>query len=41
MYSSEILSILSVIPFLAMLNFKNLVFILVNDLKSILNKATF
>ena len=24
-----------------MLNFKNLVFILVNDLKSILNKATF
>ena len=40
-YSSKILSILSFIPFLAMLNFKNLVFILVNDLKSILNKATF
>jgi len=40
-YSSKILSVLSLIPFLAMLNFKNLVFILVNDLKSILNKATF
>ena len=39
-YSSKILSVLSLIPFLAMLNFKNLVFILVNDLKSILNKAT-
>ena len=40
-YSSNILSVLSFIPFLAMLNFKNLVFILVNDLKSILNYATF
>ncbi len=40
-YSSKILSQLSFIPLLAMLNFKNLVFILVNDLKSILNKATF
>jgi PST family polysaccharide transporter len=40
-YSSKILSHLSFIPFLAMLNFKNLVFILVNDFKSILNKATF
>ena len=40
-YSSNILSVLSFIPFLAMLNFKNLVFILVNDLKSILNRATF
>ena len=40
-YSSKILSVLSFIPFLAMLNFKNLVFILVNDLKSILNNATF
>ena len=40
-YSSNILSLLAFIPFLAMLNFKNLVFILVNDLKSILNKATF
>ena len=39
-YSSKILSHLSFIPFFAMLNFKNLVFILVNDLKSILNKAT-
>ena len=40
-YSSKILSLLSFIPFLAMLNFKNLVFILVNDLRSILNRATF
>ena len=40
-YSSNILSLMSFIPFLAMLNFKNLVFILVNDLKSILNTATF
>ena len=40
-YSSNILSVLSFVPFLAMLNFKNIVFILVNDLKSILNKATF
>ena len=40
-YSSNILSLLSFIPFLAMLNFKNVVFILVNDLRSILNKATF
>ena len=40
-YSSKILSHLCFIPFLAMLNFKNLVFILVCDLKSILNKATF
>lgn len=39
-YSSKILSVLSLIPFLATLNFKNLVFILVNDLKSILNRAT-
>ncbi len=40
-YSSKILSILALIPFLAMLNFKNVIYILVNDLKSILNKATF
>ena len=40
-YSSDILSLISFIPFLAMLNFKNLTFILVNDLKFILNKATF
>ncbi len=40
-YSSNILYILSFIPFLAMLNFKNVVYILVNDLKTILNKATF
>ena len=40
-YSSEILSLLSFIPFLAMLNFKNVVYMLVNDLKSKLNKATF
>ena len=40
-YSSNILSILSLIPFLATLNFKNITHILVNDKKSILNKATF
>ena len=40
-YSSKILSILGFIPFLAMLNFKNVIYLLVNDLKSILNKATF
>ena len=40
-YSSKILSILAFIPFFAMLNFKNVIYLLVNDLKSILNKATF
>ena len=40
-YSSEILCLLSFIPFLAMLNFKNVIYILVNDYKSLLNKATF
>ena len=40
-YSSKILSLLSFIPFFAMLNFKNVVFMLVNNLKSKLNKATF
>ena len=40
-YSSKILSILGFIPFLAMLNFKNVIYLLVNDLKSTLNKATF
>ncbi len=40
-YSSKILSILGFIPFLAMLNFKNVVYILINDLKSVLNKSTF
>ena len=40
-YSSEILSLLSFIPFLAMLNFKNVIYILVNDYNSLLNKATF
>ena len=40
-YSSKILSLLSFIPFFAMLNFKNVVYMLVNDLKSKLNKATF
>ena len=40
-YSSKILSILGFIPFLAMLNFKNVIYLLVNDLKFILNKATF
>ena len=40
-YSSNILYILSFIPFLAMLNFKNINYILVNDYKALLNKATF
>mgnify|MGYP001193733273 CR=1 FL=1 len=40
-YSSKILSLLSFIPFFAMLNFKNVVYMLVNNLKSKLNKATF
>ena len=40
-YSSKILSLLSFIPFFAMLNFKNVVYMLVNDFKSKLNKATF
>lgn len=40
-YSSNILSILSFIPLLAMLNFKNIVCILINDFKDLLNKATF
>ena len=40
-YSSNILTILSFIPFLAMLNFKNINYILVNNYKALLNKATF
>ena len=40
-YSSTILSILGFIPFLAMLNFKNVIYLLVNDFKYVLNKATF
>ena len=40
-YSAEILCILSLIPFLAMLNFKNIIYILVYDHKNLLNKATF
>ena len=39
-YSGQILSLLSFIPFLAMLNFKNILIILVNEKKRILNKAT-
>ena len=39
-YSSQILTLLSFIPFLAMLNFKNILLILVNEKKEILNKAT-
>ena len=39
-YSNQILSLLSFIPFLAMLNFKNILLILVNEKKEILNKAT-
>jgi PST family polysaccharide transporter len=38
-YSQEILSLLSFIPFLAMLNFKNIIKILVEEKKIILNKA--
>ena len=40
-YSSKILSLLSLIPFFAMLNFKNVVYMLVYNLKSKLNSATF
>ena len=39
-YSNQILSLLSFIPFMAMLNFKNILLILVNEKKEILNKAT-
>jgi PST family polysaccharide transporter len=39
-YSQEILSLLSFIPFLGMLNFKNIIKILVEEKKKILNKAT-
>ena len=39
-YSSQILSLLSFIPFLAMLNFKNILLILINEKKDILNKST-
>jgi PST family polysaccharide transporter len=39
-YSNQILSLLSFIPFLAMLNFKNILLILVNEKKEILNDAT-
>lgn len=39
-YSAQILSILSFIPFLAMLNVKNLLTILIHEKKIILNKAT-
>ena len=38
-YSQEVLSLLSFIPFLAMLNFKNIIKILVEEKKRILNKA--
>ncbi len=40
-YSTHILTILSIIPFLAMLNVRNIVFILIYDFKEILNKAAF
>ena len=40
LYSQEILSLLSFIPFLGMLNFKNIIKILVKKKKKILNKAT-
>ena len=39
-YSQDILAILSFIPFLSMLNFKNMIIILVYELKEILNIAT-
>jgi len=39
-YSTQILSLLSFIPFLAMLNFKNLLIILIEEKKRILNKAS-
>ena len=39
-YSNQILSLLSFIPFLAMLNFKNILIILVNEKKDVLNKST-
>jgi PST family polysaccharide transporter len=40
LYSSDILSVLAFIPFCAMLNFKNLLIILINEKKEILNKST-
>tara|TARA_B100001093_G_scaffold13516_1_gene12486 strand:- start:2902 stop:4140 length:1239 start_codon:yes stop_codon:yes gene_type:complete len=40
LYSNQILALLSFIPFLAMLNFKNILLILVYEKKRILNKAT-
>jgi PST family polysaccharide transporter len=39
-YSTQILSLLSFIPFLAMLNFKNILIVLIEEKKRILNKAT-
>jgi len=39
-YSTQILSLLSFIPFLATLNFKNILIILIEEKKRILNKAT-
>jgi len=39
-YSANILSVLSFIPLFAMLNFKNIMIILINEKKIILNKAT-
>ena len=39
-YSTQILSLLSFIPFLAMLNFKNILIILIQEKKRILNNAT-
>lgn len=40
-YSTNILIILSFIPILAMLNYKNMIYILVKNMKRTLNKATF
>ncbi len=40
-YSSNILNILSFMPFFAMLNYKNMIYILVNDFQKILNLSSF
>jgi len=40
-YSTKILIILSFIPLLAMLNYKNMIIILVKDMKATLNKASY
>jgi O-antigen/teichoic acid export membrane protein len=39
-YSNQILGLLSFVPFMATLNFKNIILMLINEKKEILNKAT-